>query len=472
MAENTIRWDQDADGIVTLTLDDPTQRANTMTDNFRSSLADAVDRLESEKDSITGVIVTSAKDTFFAGGDLKLLAQVTPENAAEFAEGVTKIKADFRRLEKLGKPTVAALNGAALGGGLEIALACNHRIALDNPKSQFGLPEVTLGLLPGAGGVTRVIRLLGIADGLMKVLLQGTRYKPAEAVELGLVHELAATPDELLDKAREWIRANPETSQPWDDKGYRMPGGAPEQPEARRHAAGLPRQPEEAAQGRADARAAPHHVRGRRGRERRLRHGAADRGPLLRQPRHRPGREEHDPGVLVRPERDQRRRFAPGRVREAQRREGRRARRRHDGRRHRLRQRPQRDAGRAQGRLDRGGREGQGVLAEDPRQGRVAREDGSGQGRRGAGPHHPDRRLRRSRRLRPHRRGRLREGVAQARGLRRGREGRRPRRAARVEHLDAADHEPGRGRRAQAGLRRPALLLPRRQDAAAGDHPR
>jgi 3-hydroxyacyl-CoA dehydrogenase/enoyl-CoA hydratase/3-hydroxybutyryl-CoA epimerase len=230
MTENTIRWDQDGDGIVTLTLDDPSQRANTMTDDFRTSLSTVVERLESEKDSVTGVIITSAKDTFFAGGDLKLLARVTDENAAEFAEGVTRIKADFRRLEKLGKPTVAALNGAALGGGLEIALACNRRIALDNPKSQFGLPEVTLGLLPGAGGVTRIIRLLGIADGLMKVLLQGNRYKPAEALEVGLIHEIAAAPEEMLAKAREWIKANPETTQPWDDKGYRMPGGTPSSP--------------------------------------------------------------------------------------------------------------------------------------------------------------------------------------------------------------------------------------------------
>ncbi len=230
MAENTIRWDQDADGIVTLTLDDPAQRANTMNDDFRSSLLDAVDRLEAEKASITGVIVTSAKDTFFAGGDLRQLIQVTDENAVEFADGVEKIKAAFRRFEKLGKPTVAALNGAALGGGLEIALACNRRIALDNPKSQFGLPEVTLGLLPGAGGVTRIIRLLGIADGLMKVLLQGTRYQATEAVEVGIVDELAESSDAMLDKAREWIKANPETTQPWDDKGYRMPGGAPSSP--------------------------------------------------------------------------------------------------------------------------------------------------------------------------------------------------------------------------------------------------
>ena len=228
--QNTIRWDQDADGIVTLTLDDPSQRANTMTMAYQASMKAAIDRLYAEKDAVTGVIVTSGKDTFFAGGDLRLLSQITDENAAEFGAGVTAIKADLRRLETLGRPVVAALNGAALGGGLEIALACHHRVALDNPKSQFGLPEVTLGLLPGGGGVVRIIRLLGIADGLMKVLLQGTRYKAAEAVEVGIVDELAATPEEMLDKARTWIKANPEAVQPWDAKGYRMPGGAPSSP--------------------------------------------------------------------------------------------------------------------------------------------------------------------------------------------------------------------------------------------------
>ncbi|WP_375485753.1 3-hydroxyacyl-CoA dehydrogenase NAD-binding domain-containing protein [uncultured Jatrophihabitans sp.] len=229
MSTNVIRWDKDDEGIVTLTLDDPNARANTMTDDFRASLSDAVDRLEKD-DSVTGVVVTSAKSTFFAGGDLKTLSKVTAENRDEFSRGVERIKADFRRLEKLGKPTVAALNGAALGGGLEIALACNHRIALDNPKSQFGLPEVTLGLLPGAGGVTRIVRLLGVTDGLMKVLLEGTRYKPAKAVEVGIVDELASSPDEMLAKAREWIKANPQTEQPWDAKGYRMPGGTPSNP--------------------------------------------------------------------------------------------------------------------------------------------------------------------------------------------------------------------------------------------------
>jgi 3-hydroxyacyl-CoA dehydrogenase/enoyl-CoA hydratase/3-hydroxybutyryl-CoA epimerase len=227
---DTIRWDRDADGIVTLTLDDPSQRANTMTADYQRSMTAAVDRLYADRDAITGVIITSAKSTFFAGGDLTLLSQVTDENAAQFHAGVTRIKADLRRLETLGTPVVAALNGTALGGGLEIALACHHRIALDSPKSQFGLPEVSLGLLPGGGGVTRITRLLGIADGLMKVLLQGTRFKPADAVAVGIVDELAATPEEMLDRARAWIRAHPDAAQPWDTEGYRMPGGAPSSP--------------------------------------------------------------------------------------------------------------------------------------------------------------------------------------------------------------------------------------------------
>ena len=189
-----------------------------------------VDRLHAEKDSITGVIITSGKDTFFAGGDLKLLAQVNDDNAAEFAAGVTKIKADLRRLETLGKPVVAALNGAALGGGLEIALACHHRVALDNPKSQFGFPEVTLGLLPGAGGVVRTVRMLGIADGLMKVLLQGTRYNPAEAV--GSASSTSSLPRRTRCSTRRARGSRPTRtpSSRGTPTGYRMPGGTPSNP--------------------------------------------------------------------------------------------------------------------------------------------------------------------------------------------------------------------------------------------------
>ncbi|BBZ00118.1 3-hydroxyacyl-CoA dehydrogenase NAD-binding domain-containing protein [Mycolicibacterium fallax] len=231
MAENTIKWDQDADGIVTLTLDDPTGSANVMNEHYKESMHKTVERLVAEKDAITGVVITSAKKTFFAGGDLKGMLAVGPENAAEAFAEVEFIKADLRALETLGRPVVAAVNGAALGGGLEIALACHHRIAADVPGSVIGLPEVTLGLLPGGGGVTRTVRMFGIQKAFMEVLAQGTRFKPAKAKSTGLIDELVGSVDELVPAAKAWIKDNPEAGeQPWDKKGYKMPGGTPSSP--------------------------------------------------------------------------------------------------------------------------------------------------------------------------------------------------------------------------------------------------
>ncbi|MFJ6742490.1 3-hydroxyacyl-CoA dehydrogenase NAD-binding domain-containing protein [Streptomyces sp. NPDC091279] len=233
----TIRWEQDDTGVVTLVLDDPDQSANTMNAAFRASLAAVTDRLEAERDTVRGIILTSAKKTFFAGGDLRDLIRVTPETAREVLDGGLAIKRDLRRIETLGKPVVAALNGAALGGGYEIALACHHRVALDTPGTRIGCPEVTLGLLPGGGGVVRTVRLLGITDALLKVLLQGTQYSAPRALDNGLIHEVAATPEELLAKARAYIDANPESRQPWDTPGHRIPGGTPAHP---KFAANLP----------------------------------------------------------------------------------------------------------------------------------------------------------------------------------------------------------------------------------------
>ncbi|MFE1291680.1 3-hydroxyacyl-CoA dehydrogenase NAD-binding domain-containing protein [Streptomyces sp. NPDC058751] len=233
----TIRWEQDETGVVTLVLDDPNQSANTMNAAFRASLTAVADRLEAEKDSIRGVVFTSAKKTFFAGGDLRDLIRVTPETAQDLFDGGLAIKRDLRRIETLGKPVVAAINGAALGGGFELALACHHRVALDTSGTKIGCPEVTLGLLPGGGGIVRTVRLLGIADALLKVLLQGTQYNATRARDNGLVHEVAATPEELLAKARAFIDANPESQQPWDKPGYRIPGGTPSNP---KFAANLP----------------------------------------------------------------------------------------------------------------------------------------------------------------------------------------------------------------------------------------
>ncbi|MFJ2911193.1 3-hydroxyacyl-CoA dehydrogenase NAD-binding domain-containing protein [Streptomyces sp. NPDC087228] len=233
----TIRWEQDETGVVTLVLDDPDQSANTMNQAFKESIAAVADRAEAEKDSIRGIIYTSAKKTFFAGGDLKDMIKVGPENAQQAFDTGTAIKNSLRRIETLGIPVVAAINGAALGGGYEIALAAHHRVALDAPGSRIGLPEVTLGLLPAGGGVTRTVRLMGIADALLKVLLQGTQYTPVRAQENGLVHEVAATREEMLEKARAFIDANPESRQPWDVKGYKIPGGTPAHP---KFAANLP----------------------------------------------------------------------------------------------------------------------------------------------------------------------------------------------------------------------------------------
>ncbi|MCV7179365.1 3-hydroxyacyl-CoA dehydrogenase NAD-binding domain-containing protein [Mycolicibacterium sphagni] len=231
MAENTIAWDKDADGIVTLTLDDPTGSANVMNEHYKESMHKAVERLVAEKDSITGVVITSGKKTFFAGGDLKAMITAGPENAGEIFAEVEEIKRDLRALETLGKPVVAAINGAALGGGLEIALACHHRIVADVKGVQIGLPEVTLGLLPGGGGVTRITRMLGIQNGFVNVLSQGTRFKPAAAKDNGLVDELVSSVEELVPAAKAWIKANPDSHvQPWDAKGYKMPGGTPASP--------------------------------------------------------------------------------------------------------------------------------------------------------------------------------------------------------------------------------------------------
>ncbi|MFF3913904.1 3-hydroxyacyl-CoA dehydrogenase NAD-binding domain-containing protein [Streptomyces sp. NPDC001852] len=233
----TIRWEQDDTGVVTLVLDDPDQSANTMNQAFRASITAVAARAEAEKDSIRGIIYTSAKKTFFAGGDLKDMIKAGPEDAQQVFDTATEIKNALRRIETLGKPVVAAVNGAALGGGYEIALASHHRIALDAPGSKIGLPEVTLGLLPAGGGVTRTVRLMGITDALLKVLLQGTQYNPRRALENGLVHEVAATEEEMLAKARAFIDAHPESHQPWDVPGYKIPGGTPANP---KFAANLP----------------------------------------------------------------------------------------------------------------------------------------------------------------------------------------------------------------------------------------
>ncbi|MCF5048721.1 3-hydroxyacyl-CoA dehydrogenase NAD-binding domain-containing protein [Pseudomonas simiae] len=224
-----IRYEKGQDGIVVLTLDMPGQSANTMNGAYREAMAAMVERLEAQKDDLAGVVITSAKKTFFAGGDLNELIKVDKAHAKDFYDSVRELKAQLRRLETLGKPVVAAINGAALGGGWEICLACHYRVALDDKSVQLGLPEVTLGLLPGGGGVVRMVRMLGLEKAL-PYLLEGKKVRPQQALQASLVNELAADRDELLAKSRAWILANPDAKQPWDNKGYQIPGGTPSSP--------------------------------------------------------------------------------------------------------------------------------------------------------------------------------------------------------------------------------------------------
>ena len=229
--KTAITWQRSEQGIVTLTLDDPHGSTNTMNDLYRVSMARALERLAAENSDVRGVIVTSAKKTFFAGGNLHDLREARPEASEALWKGVREMTAQLRKLETLGVPVVAAINGSALGGGLEIALACHYRVALEDRKCELGLPEVTLGLMPGGNGVVRTVRLLGLQKALTEVLLPGTRMRPEQAKKVGLVDELVSTREALLARAREWILANPQAKQPWDLDGYQMPGGAPSSPQ-------------------------------------------------------------------------------------------------------------------------------------------------------------------------------------------------------------------------------------------------
>ncbi|PMY70786.1 MULTISPECIES: 3-hydroxyacyl-CoA dehydrogenase NAD-binding domain-containing protein [Pseudomonas] len=224
-----IRYEKGQDQIVVLTIDMPGQSANTMNAVYREAMAACVARLQAEQESIAGVIVTSAKKTFFAGGDLNELIKVGKPEAQAFYDMVLTLKGQLRALETLGKPVVAAINGTALGGGWEICLACHHRVALDDSSLQVGLPEVTLGLLPGGGGVVRMVRLLGLEKAL-PYLLEGKKVRPQQALKAGLIDQLASDRDDLLAKARAWIVANPAVKQRWDVSGYQIPGGTPSHP--------------------------------------------------------------------------------------------------------------------------------------------------------------------------------------------------------------------------------------------------
>ena len=236
-----IKYQKNQQGIVHLIFDRPDSSANLMDEHFAEDFANKIAELQN--DEYVGVILRSEKTTFFSGGDLTMLSQVNDENASQVFHMVEKIKASMRALETSGKPVVACINGAAMGGGWELALACHHRIAIDHKSLRMGLPEVTLGLLPGGGGVTRMVRLLGL-QGALPYLTEGKQFNVQAGLKAGLINELAPSQVDMLDMAQQWILAHPAALkpvlQPWDEKHYKLPGGAVSHPKVAQMLAILP----------------------------------------------------------------------------------------------------------------------------------------------------------------------------------------------------------------------------------------
>ena len=209
------------DGFATLIMDNADESMNLVSDAFIADMTEATAQIAAD-DEIKGVILTSGKPAFMAGADLKQLVQgydtLTVKDAYAFSQ---KASAMHRAMETSGKPWVAVLNGLALGGGFELALACHYRILVDDPKAVVGLPEVNVGLLPGSGGTQRLIRIAGVTAAT-DLLLSGRAVKGVEALKLGIIDALVPT-DQLEATARAWLATGPDAVKPWDVKGYALP---------------------------------------------------------------------------------------------------------------------------------------------------------------------------------------------------------------------------------------------------------
>ena len=216
---------QSDNGIITVTIDQTERKMNVIGEGFNDAFATMTDTFINDQDA-KGLILTSGKSTFVVGADIDQLTTI--ETAEQAFDLVEDLKTSLRRLETSGKPVVAAITGTALGGGLELALACHYRIAIDSPKTssttKLGLPEVKLGLLPGGGGTQRLPRLIGIQKAL-ELMTQGKELRPQQALEIGFIDDVAHDDDELISKAKAWINDNPKAQQPWDKKGFKIPGG-------------------------------------------------------------------------------------------------------------------------------------------------------------------------------------------------------------------------------------------------------
>jgi 3-hydroxyacyl-CoA dehydrogenase/enoyl-CoA hydratase/3-hydroxybutyryl-CoA epimerase len=224
--QDIIRYAVDSDGMATLTIDYPGKTMNVIDQAFMESLDRCIDKIVSDE-FVKGAIITSGKDSFVAGADLISMESTLDSMADDPIEVLVdkcgSLSRLMRRLETCGKPLIAAINGIALGGGYEICLACHYRIASDAPGLILGLPEVQVGLLPGAGGTQRLLRMLGVL-GAMPYLMEGKQVGAQKAKEVGMVNEVVPAA-ELLLEAKRWLLASPYAVQPWDVKGYKIPGG-------------------------------------------------------------------------------------------------------------------------------------------------------------------------------------------------------------------------------------------------------
>ncbi|MFN5151741.1 MAG: 3-hydroxyacyl-CoA dehydrogenase NAD-binding domain-containing protein [Burkholderiales bacterium] len=227
---SSIRYEINPDAVIVLTLDAPRSPVNLMSESFRHDLHEAVKRVQADlkdRPELLGVIINSAKSSFFAGADLKAMLTIGPSQAASFFEQVQSLKADLRTLEKLGKPVVALIQGSALGGGLELALACHHRIAVNKAGIEIGFPEASLGLLPGAGGLVKTVRLKGL-QAAVQVISESKRLSVQEALDMGWITQVVASEDALMPAALAALRSGA-CRQVWDDPKHGIPGGGPSQ---------------------------------------------------------------------------------------------------------------------------------------------------------------------------------------------------------------------------------------------------
>ncbi|MEA5259732.1 3-hydroxyacyl-CoA dehydrogenase NAD-binding domain-containing protein [Arcicella aquatica] len=220
--------------VAILSINVANQPMNVLNDESIPALSEVLDKAYADS-AVKGIIITSERPEFIAGADLRMILHNNGKAPAELLKLSLSLNAIFRKMETNGKPIVAAINGTALGGGYEVCLACHYRVALNNPKAVIGLPEVTIGLLPGGGGTQRLPRMIGI-EAAAPLLLEGKKVSPKDALALGLVNELVDSHEEMMDKAFAWINANPNALQPWDEinrktgkiqarENYKIPGG-------------------------------------------------------------------------------------------------------------------------------------------------------------------------------------------------------------------------------------------------------